>query len=170
MQSISDFMNRFIQAMQLKDFYSMEKLYQEMKEQFGDFVFEEERKGNIRFRKKLYQTTFFTEIQQTRVELPKEGIAYLNITQTSNAALHFFENSYMIVSPTALLSRLYQDGAFESTAVCLDVENHILQLKEWSMAKAHLQNGDILKIDVENTGFFLQKFHLEPPLIYSLSK
>ena len=59
MQSISDFMNRFTQAMQLKDFYSMEKLYQEMKKQFGDFVFEEERKGNIRFRKKLYQTTFF---------------------------------------------------------------------------------------------------------------
>lgn len=164
----SEYLNKLMGALEMKDFITMEIVYQEIKEKFGEFVFDEERNGRIRFRKKLRRDTFFADIYHNCVELPKEGIAYLNITKTICTTLHMFDNSCMIIAPSARLSHIYQLGAFSSKPISLDVATNILELDEQSMIEADLHNGDVLKIDIEPTGMFLHKFELDDLWIYSL--
>lgn len=170
MQKFSDYLNKFILATEIKDFMTMENTYQQIKEKFGEFVLEKEKREHFRLRRKLQQDTFFEEIRNNRVEVPKAGIAYLNITKENYTTLHMIDNGCMIISPSAMLSRIYQDGAFDSKVISLDVEENILELEEQNMLKADLHNGDILKIDIENTGIFLRKFALEQLPIYFLDK
>lgn len=118
MDKISDYMDKFTLATELKDFMTMERVYDKIKKEFGEFVFEEERKGSIRFRKNLNHDTFFAEIIDHCVELPKEGIAYLGITKGSPTGLHFFPNGYMIVSVSRLRSRFYYEDCFFQHGNC----------------------------------------------------
>lgn len=148
------------------NFVAMESIYQELKEKYGELVFEEDKKGHIRFRKKLYQSTYFERIWNNRIELPKEGIAYLNITKTGYTTIHMFENGSAIVTPSVRLSRIYRIGAFSSEVIFLDVANTVLELDEQNMIKANLHNGDVIKIEIEPTGIFLQKFEPDDIMVY----
>ncbi|MCI9627283.1 MAG: hypothetical protein HFI90_10965, partial [Clostridia bacterium] len=149
MDKISDCMNRLALAMELKDFMTMERVYDKIKKEFGALVFEEERKGNIRFCKNLRYDTFFAEIINGCAELPKEGIAYLGITKNSPTGLHFFRDGYMIVSVSRLRSRFYHEDAFFSTPIAIDVDSNLLTLPPTQMKQAGLCEGDILKVDID---------------------
>lgn len=167
MDKISDCMNRLALAMELKDFMTMERVYDRIKKEFGAFVFEEERKGNIRFRKNLHYDTFFAEIINGCAELPKEGIAYLGITKNSPTGLHFFRDGYMIVSVSRLRSRFYHEDAFFSAPIAIDVDSNLLTLPHIQMEQAGLREGNILKVDIDTDGIFLHKFELTQLRIYS---
>ena len=77
-----------------------------------------------------------------------------------------FENGSAIVTPSVRLSRIYRIGAFSSEVIFLDVANTVLELDEQNMIKANLHNGDVIKIEIEPTGIFLQKFEPDDIMVY----
>lgn len=156
MQTSSECINAFINALKLKDLTALEKTYHTLKMYFGTFVFEWN-KGSIRFRKKLQKDTFFAKIENGCVELPKEGIAYLDISKNSYTKLHMFDNGQMLVSASAPLQRVFELGAIATSIVTLDVTDNILPLPEQHLKRAGLCEGDVLKIDIDMGGIFLLK-------------
>lgn len=156
MQTSSECIDAFIKALKLKDLTALEKTYHTLKNCFGTFAFEWD-KRSIRFRKKLRQDTFFAKIEGGCVELPKEGIAYLDINKSSHTVLHMFDNGQMLVSASAPLQRVFELGAIATSFVTLDVADNILPLPEQHLKRAGLREGDVLKIDIDMGGIFLLK-------------